>query len=111
MVGTTPRGFSEGSGIYSSHDGGQLKSRSGHPSPTLNLPPPGAGNSTTDMGSRKEPAAFRIHSVRDIVATAVQTTFAQWTSIILMISLIFGGCCANVYALEAIIKNQPSSGI
>ncbi|PYH93595.1 UAA transporter [Aspergillus ellipticus CBS 707.79] len=28
-----------------------------------------------------------------------------------MSSLIFGGCCANVFALEAIIKDQPSSGL
>ncbi|QQK46412.1 UPD-GlcNAc transporter (Mnn2-2), putative [Penicillium digitatum] len=29
---------------------------------------------------------------------------------ILMVSLIFGGCCANVFALEAIIKEQPTAG-
>ncbi|KAG6010191.1 hypothetical protein E4U21_007668 [Claviceps maximensis] len=28
----------------------------------------------------------------------------------LMLSLIFGGCCSNVYALETIIKFEPSSG-
>ncbi|KAI5462935.1 UAA transporter family-domain-containing protein [Mariannaea sp. PMI_226] len=27
-----------------------------------------------------------------------------------MLSLIFGGCCSNVYALEAIINFEPSSG-
>ncbi|KAG5985229.1 hypothetical protein E4U55_000052 [Claviceps digitariae] len=28
----------------------------------------------------------------------------------LVLSLIFGGCCSNVYALETIIKFEPSSG-
>ncbi|KAF4445064.1 hypothetical protein F53441_10988 [Fusarium austroafricanum] len=27
-----------------------------------------------------------------------------------MLSLIFGGCCSNVYALEAIVNYEPSSG-
>ncbi|EMC93195.1 hypothetical protein BAUCODRAFT_76247 [Baudoinia panamericana UAMH 10762] len=27
------------------------------------------------------------------------------------VALIFGGCCSNVFALEAIIKTQPSSGL
>ncbi|PTU23756.1 hypothetical protein P175DRAFT_0426728 [Aspergillus ochraceoroseus IBT 24754] len=35
-------------------------------------------------------------SLVSIVATAAQTTLSQWTSVLLMISLIFGGCCANV---------------
>ncbi|EEY18989.1 UDP-N-acetylglucosamine transporter YEA4 [Verticillium alfalfae VaMs.102] len=34
----------------------------------------------------------------------------QWLAIGVMLGLIFGGCCSNVYALEAIIKVEPSSG-
>ncbi|RAK74923.1 putative UPD-GlcNAc transporter (Mnn2-2) [Aspergillus fijiensis CBS 313.89] len=34
----------------------------------------------------------------------------RWSNLTLTFSLIFGGCCANVFALEAIIKEQPSSG-
>ncbi|KAF4986818.1 hypothetical protein FDECE_15751 [Fusarium decemcellulare] len=31
-------------------------------------------------------------------------------TIAVMLSLIFGGCCSNVYALEAIVNFEPSSG-
>ncbi|PYI27769.1 hypothetical protein BP00DRAFT_449938 [Aspergillus indologenus CBS 114.80] len=34
----------------------------------------------------------------------------RWSNLTLTFSLILGGCCANVFALEAIIKEQPSSG-
>lgn len=37
-------------------------------------------------------------------------TMPQWVNIAVMLSLIFGGCCANVFALEAIIKEAPGSG-
>ncbi|KAF4828555.1 UDP-N-acetylglucosamine transporter yea4 [Colletotrichum siamense] len=36
--------------------------------------------------------------------------FSQWIAVGVMLGLIFGGCCSNVYALEAIIKVEPSSG-
>ncbi|KAG9204139.1 hypothetical protein B5807_00896 [Epicoccum nigrum] len=32
-------------------------------------------------------------------------------AIISSFSLIFGGCCANVYCLEAIVKQEPDSGL
>ncbi len=38
------------------------------------------------------------------------TLLPSWLSTISMLSLIFGGCCANVFALEAIIKSAPQSG-
>ena len=38
-------------------------------------------------------------------------TLPQWFNVVAMMSLIFGGCCANVFALEAIIKEAPGSGI
>lgn len=37
-------------------------------------------------------------------------TIPQWITIGIMLSLIFGGCCSNVFALEAIIKVEPASG-
>jgi solute carrier family 35 (UDP-xylose/UDP-N-acetylglucosamine transporter), member B4 len=37
-------------------------------------------------------------------------TTPEWINIIAMMSLIFGGCCSNVFALEAIIKEAPGSG-
>ncbi|KIH95269.1 solute carrier family 35 (UDP-xylose/UDP-N-acetylglucosamine transporter), member B4 [Sporothrix brasiliensis 5110] len=37
-------------------------------------------------------------------------TIPQWLTIGAMLALIFGGCCSNVFALEAIIKVEPASG-
>ncbi|OTB16074.1 hypothetical protein K445DRAFT_317704 [Daldinia sp. EC12] len=37
-------------------------------------------------------------------------TIPQWLAVGAMLSLIFGGCCSNVFALEAIIKVEPASG-
>jgi solute carrier family 35 (UDP-xylose/UDP-N-acetylglucosamine transporter), member B4 len=37
-------------------------------------------------------------------------TMPEWINIAAMLGLIFGGCCANVFALEAIIKEAPGSG-
>ncbi|KAJ5549727.1 hypothetical protein N7535_002336 [Penicillium sp. DV-2018c] len=46
-----------------------------------------------------------------LVAAVAHATVPSWTTMILMVSLIFGGCCANVFALEAIIKEQPAAGL
>ncbi|RDW88140.1 hypothetical protein BP6252_00172 [Coleophoma cylindrospora] len=37
-------------------------------------------------------------------------TIPQWLAVGGMLALIFGGCCSNVFALEAIIKLEPDSG-
>ncbi|KAK4131793.1 UAA-domain-containing protein [Trichocladium antarcticum] len=37
-------------------------------------------------------------------------TIPQWLAAGAMLSLIFGGCCSNVFALESIIKVEPASG-
>jgi hypothetical protein len=37
-------------------------------------------------------------------------TLPQWFAVGVMLGLIFGGCCSNVFALEAIIKVEPASG-
>ncbi|KAK4197034.1 UAA transporter family-domain-containing protein [Triangularia verruculosa] len=38
-------------------------------------------------------------------------TIPQWLAVGAMLSLIFGGCCSNVFALESIIKVEPDSGL
>lgn len=40
----------------------------------------------------------------------VHATVPEWINVITITGLIFGGCCANVFALEAIIKEAPGSG-
>ncbi|CBF84758.1 hypothetical protein AN8875.2 [Aspergillus nidulans FGSC A4] len=84
--------------IRLTENGHKLKLRSGHSDPAR------SGGATTDLGKRRRDADKSIHNMPGIAAVAIQTAFAHWTSIILMISLIFGGCCANVFALEAIVK-------
>lgn len=37
-------------------------------------------------------------------------TIPQWIAVGAMLSLIFGGCCSNVFALEAIVQVEPASG-
>jgi hypothetical protein len=37
-------------------------------------------------------------------------TIPQWLAVGVMLGLIFGGCCSNVFALEAIVKVEPASG-
>lgn len=46
----------------------------------------------TERVEPKEPHA----SLGSITTAAVYTALPGWTTIALMISLIFGGCCANV---------------
>ncbi|EPS38590.1 hypothetical protein H072_7713 [Dactylellina haptotyla CBS 200.50] len=48
--------------------------------------------------------------VKAIASGALQSTLPEWFSLVAMISLIFGGCCSNVFALEAIVKEAPDSG-
>ncbi|KAJ5370120.1 UDP-N-acetylglucosamine transporter yea4 [Penicillium cataractarum] len=45
-----------------------------------------------------------------MVAAVAHATVPSWANMLLMASLIFGGCCTNVFALEAIIKEQPTAG-
>ncbi|KAJ5348182.1 uncharacterized protein N7506_001435 [Penicillium brevicompactum] len=45
-----------------------------------------------------------------LAAATAHAFIPNWTNMVLMVSLIFGGCCANVFALEAIIKEQPTAG-
>ncbi|PGH13154.1 hypothetical protein AJ79_03861 [Helicocarpus griseus UAMH5409] len=43
---------------------------------------------------------------KSIVAAVAQSTLPAWLNIGIMIGLIFGGCCSNVFALEAIINSN-----
>ncbi|KAI2086969.1 golgi uridine diphosphate-N- acetylglucosamine transporter [Ophidiomyces ophidiicola] len=45
------------------------------------------------------------------IATAVaHATLPAWVNIALMLGLIFGGCCANVFTLEALVTDMPNAG-
>ncbi|KAL4971862.1 hypothetical protein BDW66DRAFT_16811 [Aspergillus desertorum] len=74
----------------------QLKLRSGHRGSSSVFPPAKPDGATTDMDGRKRPADNSVHNTPSIAAMAAQTVVAQFTSIFLMVSFIFGGCCANV---------------
>ncbi|KAJ5660756.1 UDP-N-acetylglucosamine transporter yea4 [Penicillium longicatenatum] len=45
-----------------------------------------------------------------LIAAAAHAAVPNWANMLLMVSLIFGGCCANVFTLEAIIKEQSTAG-
>ncbi|KAI5817146.1 UAA transporter family-domain-containing protein [Pyronema omphalodes] len=45
-----------------------------------------------------------------IYGVLAQCTLPAWMSTVVMVWLIFGGCCSNVFALEAIIKQEPHAG-
>lgn len=45
-----------------------------------------------------------------LAMTCVAETLPQWLTVAAMLTLIFGGCCSNVFALEKIIKVDPASG-
>ena len=45
------------------------------------------------------------------IAVAISSTMVpEWLNAIAIVALIFGGCCSNVFALEAIVKEAPGSG-
>lgn len=53
-------------------------------------------DNTTENGFKNEIGEIDNSSVAGICTAVVHATFPSWTNIALMISLIFGGCCANV---------------
>ncbi|TGZ77392.1 UAA-domain-containing protein [Ascodesmis nigricans] len=64
----------------------------------------------------REESGFKLpttESVAPILANiwmTVECSFGEWFSALAMYFMIFGGCCSNVFALEAIIKAAPASG-
>ncbi|OKL58506.1 hypothetical protein UA08_06270 [Talaromyces atroroseus] len=47
---------------------------------------------------------------RSVVAGVVCSALPRWFDAGVVGLLIFGGCCGNVFALEAIIKDEPAAG-
>lgn len=47
------------------------------------------------------------HKPLDLATTAASISATEWVGIA---TLIFGGCCSNVFTLEAIVKDIPDSG-
>ncbi|KAJ5768803.1 hypothetical protein N7520_003362 [Penicillium odoratum] len=59
----------------------------------------------------KRPQSVESHKLdAGLIAAAAHAAVPNWTNMVLMVSLIFGGCCANVFTLEAIIKEQSTAG-
>ncbi|RKF62379.1 UDP-N-acetylglucosamine transporter yea4 [Golovinomyces cichoracearum] len=44
------------------------------------------------------------------IGSFIVEVFPQWLAVGSILGLIFGGCCSNVFALEAIVKIEPDSG-
>ncbi|KAI5310203.1 golgi uridine diphosphate-N- acetylglucosamine transporter [Ascosphaera atra] len=45
-----------------------------------------------------------------VTCAVIQSTVPAWVNVALVVSFIFGGCCSNVFALEAIISEEPDAG-
>ncbi|WWC65747.1 uncharacterized protein I303_108369 [Kwoniella dejecticola CBS 10117] len=44
---------------------------------------------------------------RSLVSSIVQSSIGEWG---LILALVFGGCCSNVWALEGVLRDYPKSG-
>ncbi|WVQ66138.1 uncharacterized protein L199_004316 [Kwoniella botswanensis] len=44
---------------------------------------------------------------RSFISALIQSSAGEWA---LILGLVFGGCCSNVWALEGVLKNHPKSG-
>ena len=64
----------------------------------------------TNSKDQQDDSAAKDSCLKSSPYAVAHATLPEWTSIAAMASLIFGGCCANVFALEAIIKEAPGSG-
>ncbi|TXT12844.1 hypothetical protein VHUM_01245 [Vanrija humicola] len=43
----------------------------------------------------------------EVASAVAESAASEWAAIL---SLVFGGCCSNVWALEAVLKSYPASG-
>ncbi|KAM5460744.1 golgi uridine diphosphate-N-acetylglucosamine transporter [Microsporum canis] len=50
------------------------------------------------------------NKLRGVTSAIVQSTVPTWMNIAIVATFIFGGCCSNVFALEALIKDDPNFG-
>ncbi|ODM15930.1 hypothetical protein SI65_08771 [Aspergillus cristatus] len=89
----------------SSRSSGTLKATRNDLAPNHTTDPSSSNDNKQDAHSRDAGG-----SLTGIGAAAAHATLPSWMNVVLMVSLIFGGCCANVFALEAIIKEEPRSG-
>lgn len=62
---------------------------------------PSSGSDQTKTGE------IKTGHVKETIAAGSQIVLGQW---LVMVGLIFGGCCSNVFTLESIIKEQPGAG-
>ncbi|MCJ1378361.1 golgi uridine diphosphate-N- acetylglucosamine transporter [Xylographa soralifera] len=69
-------------------------------------PMPTAG--PEDENKDKTTNAFAFLDIIGVMFQSSVPTFISWG---LSMGLIFGGCCSNVFALEAIVKEEPESGL
>ncbi|OXV05299.1 hypothetical protein Egran_06934 [Elaphomyces granulatus] len=77
-------------------------------------PSPSLFNDGLDVPSSATHERYNIDETKEswlsTAAAAAYATIPKWLNVGIIVSLIFGGCCGNVFALEAIIKDEPSSG-
>ncbi|KAJ5212748.1 uncharacterized protein N7498_004394 [Penicillium cinerascens] len=77
----------------------------------LKISPNGSGDATVPISPPSpQLKAAAEKDMSGLMAAAAHATVPTWATMVMMVSLIFGGCCANVFALEAIIKEQPTAG-
>ncbi|KAI9848504.1 MAG: golgi uridine diphosphate-N- acetylglucosamine transporter [Thelocarpon superellum] len=62
--------------------------------------------------SSKDPAGNgNIQQTLAVAGAVAHTTLPAWIQTGVMVGLIFGGCCSNVFALESIVKTHPDAGL
>ncbi|WWC73779.1 uncharacterized protein I206_107751 [Kwoniella pini CBS 10737] len=44
---------------------------------------------------------------RSLVSSVIESSIGEWG---LILALVFGGCCSNVWALEGVLRDHPKSG-
>ncbi|KAG0234545.1 golgi uridine diphosphate-N- acetylglucosamine transporter [Actinomortierella wolfii] len=62
---------------------------------------------STLKSSVKPRTVSRSHSARQWALAAFQVSLHDW---VLIATMIFGGCCSNVFALEILVNDAPKSG-
>ncbi|EPQ29710.1 uncharacterized protein PFL1_02930 [Pseudozyma flocculosa PF-1] len=77
------------------------------PAPRLPRPPANANGHASPLPSSRTQEDSNKLARNAIVGAVVQTTASEW---IMILSLIFGGCCSNAWALELSTNQLPQSG-
>ncbi|KAK0717046.1 UAA transporter family-domain-containing protein [Lasiosphaeria miniovina] len=94
--------------------GSNIKDRGEKATNTMSAPSPRVINAAPSL---EKAEMYGIDDDRPVFSRAMALagrmfieTIPQWLAVGAMLSLIFGGCCSNVFALESIIKVEPASG-